>query len=135
MSRRNQQQAAALWRQGVELSAAAPQVIAHRLARMAAAGPQPSVRDQREFTRMVAEKQTAFAEAWMAMLTQSMVAGPALGMAMMRAWFTPWGSKAGQAGQRALAAQWQSAAMGVMGKGLAPVRAKAVANAKRLNRL
>jgi len=135
MSPKNQQQAASLWRQGAELSVAAPQVIAHRLTRMAAAGAQPSMRDQREFTRMVSEKQTAFAEAWMAMATQSMLSGPALGMAMMRAWFTPWGSKGAWAGQQALASQWQSAAMGVVGKGLAPVRAKAVANARRLNRL
>ncbi|KQR45786.1 polyhydroxyalkanoate granule-associated phasin [Acidovorax sp. Leaf160] len=134
MTRNNQRQAAALWRQGTELSIAAPQVIAHRLARMAAAGAQPSARDQREFTRMVAEKQTAFAQAWMAMATQSMVAAPALAMGMARSWFTPWGATA-WAGQQALAAQWQAAAMGVMGKGLAPVRAAAVANAKRLNRL
>ncbi|WP_311221264.1 MULTISPECIES: polyhydroxyalkanoate granule-associated phasin [unclassified Acidovorax] len=134
MSSRNNQKAAALWRQGTELSVAAPQVIAHRLARMAAAGPQPSARDQREFTRMVAEKQTAFAQAWMAMATQSMVTGPALAMSMARSWFMPWGSK-GWTGQQALATQWQSAALGVMGKGLAPVRSAAVANAKRLNRL
>ena len=43
----------------VDLGIAAPQVVAHRLARMAAAGTTPSARDRREFTGMVLEKQTA----------------------------------------------------------------------------
>ncbi|MBO9717355.1 MAG: hypothetical protein J7507_11255, partial [Pseudoxanthomonas sp.] len=51
----------------VELGIAAPQVVAHRLVRMAGAGSQLSARDRREFVGMVVEKQTAFAEAWMAM--------------------------------------------------------------------
>lgn len=48
----------------LDLSIAAPQVVAHRLTRMALAGPVPSARDQKEFTGMVLEKQLAFAQAW-----------------------------------------------------------------------
>ena len=46
-----------------ELAWAAPQVVAHRLGRMAQAGPILSDRDRREFTGMVVEKQLAFAQA------------------------------------------------------------------------
>jgi len=38
------------------LGFAAPQVIAHRLTRMALAGPTMSARDRKEFTGMVVEK-------------------------------------------------------------------------------
>lgn len=132
MTARRNRQAASVMRQTTDIAVAAPQVIAHRVARMATAGAMPSARDQKEFTRMVEEKQTAFSQAWMAMATQSMVAGPALAMSMARAWTTPW--KPGTAWNGALATQWQNAALGVWGKGLAPVRATAVANARRLAR-
>lgn len=132
MTARRNRKAASLMRQTTDLAVAAPQVIAHRVARMAAAGAVPSARDQKEFTRMVEEKHAAFGQAWMAMGLQSMVAAPTLAMAMARAWWTPW--QPGTAWNGALATQWQSAALGVWGKGLAPVRATAVANAKRLAR-
>ena len=51
----------------LELSMAVPQVISHRLARMALSGPVLSPRDQREFTRMVVEKEVAFSQAWLTM--------------------------------------------------------------------
>lgn len=132
MSVRRNRKAASVMRQTTDLAVAAPQVIAHRMARMAAAGPLPSVRDQKEFTKMVQEKQVAFSQAWLAMGMQAMVAGPALAMAMARVWATPW--QHGSVWNTALATQWQSAALGVWGKGLAPVRAAAVANARRLSR-
>src|SRR6476620_3282879 len=53
-----------------ELGVAAPQVIAHRLTRMALAGPTISARDRKEFTGMVAEKQAAVAQAWMGMFAE-----------------------------------------------------------------
>ena len=53
-----------------ELALAVPQVVAHRLTRMAIAGPKLSKRDQKEFQRMVAEKKNAFTESWIAMATQ-----------------------------------------------------------------
>jgi hypothetical protein len=60
----------------VELSLAAPQVIAHRTARMMAAGANPSARDRREFQRMGTEKVFAFWESMNAM--------------WWAAWMTPW---------------------------------------------
>jgi len=132
MSVRRNRKAASVMRQTADLAVAAPQVVAHRVARMAAAGAAPSVRDQREFTRMVQEKQVAFGQAWLAMGMQAMVAGPALAMAAARAWYTPW--QPGAVWNPALATQWQNAMWGVWAKGLAPVRAKAVANARRLAR-
>ena len=38
--------------QAAELALAVPQVVAHRMARMALAGHSPSARDQREFQMM-----------------------------------------------------------------------------------
>jgi len=45
-----------------ELGLAAPLVVAHRIARMALAGPLPSARDRLEFAEMVIDKQVAFAK-------------------------------------------------------------------------
>jgi hypothetical protein len=59
----------------VELSIAVPQVIAHRTARMLAAGASPSARDQLEFQRMSTEKVFALWESMTAMY--------------MQAWLTP----------------------------------------------
>ena len=54
-----------------ELALAVPQVVAHRLLRMAHAGPHLSARDRKEFARMVAEKNSAFGESWNAMALQT----------------------------------------------------------------
>ena len=43
------------WKTG-EMMMASAEVIGHRANRMAAAGPAPSLRDRREFTRMGQEK-------------------------------------------------------------------------------
>jgi len=56
------------WKTGMktwETMLAAPQVIAQRTGRMAAAGPFPSPVDQREFALMGTEKVVAFSQAWM----------------------------------------------------------------------
>lgn len=116
-----------------ELALAAPQVVAHRTARMAAAGARPSARDKKEFTRMVAEKQAAFFESWGAMASQAVAAQQALALSAWKGWWTlP--AQASPHGQ-AWARQLQGAALGVLGEGLKPVHRKAVANAKRLGRL
>jgi hypothetical protein len=49
------------WKLG-EMSMASAHVIAHRTARMAAAGPRPNARDRQEFTRMSQEKVEAATE-------------------------------------------------------------------------
>jgi hypothetical protein len=63
MNARSRRQAARIGTQAAELLVAAPQVVAHRLGRMALSGPRPSVNDRREFHRMGAEKVAAFGEA------------------------------------------------------------------------
>ncbi len=56
----------------VELAFAVPQVVAHRVTRMALAGPTLSERDRKEFQRMGAEKAAAFNASWNAMTRQAL---------------------------------------------------------------
>jgi hypothetical protein len=112
-----------------QLSVAVPQVVAHRITRMAIAGAPMSERDRKEFKRMVDEKKVAFTEAVVAMAAQTARANQALAMSMLRSFWFP---SLRRPSPVALAAQWQGAALGVLAKGMAPVHRKAVANAKRL---
>jgi len=115
-----------------ELAFAVPQVVAHRVTRMAVAGPTPSARDRKEFQRMGAEKAAAFSESWNAMTLQAFRAHQALAASFLRSFWSP--SLKGRPSASAVAAQWQSATLSILGKGMAPVHRKAVANAKRLAR-
>jgi hypothetical protein len=132
MRRRPPRQAARLALRSTELALAAPQVIAQRLSRLAAAGSTPSARDRREFQRMVAEKPLAFGQAWSAMAVEAMAAQQALALAWTRSLWMPWAfgamtpARAGHA--------WTRALLDVARKGLAPVHRTAVANARRLSR-
>lgn len=54
------------WFQAWEVAMAAPEIIAHRTARMLLGGWPPSAQDQAEYARMVQEKAEAFVESWMA---------------------------------------------------------------------
>lgn len=118
--------------QATEMAVAVPQVVAHRVARMALAGPMLSERDRKEFDRMLAEKETAFHESWSAMAAQAWLAQRALTSQMIRSMLTP------TLTPHALPAQWVShwhqETLGVLSKGLGPVHRKAMANAKRLAR-
>jgi len=116
-----------------ELALAVPQVVAHRLLRMAHAGPHLSARDRKEFARMVAEKHTAFGESWNAMALQALQSQRTFAAALALAATTTRSTRASPAAQT-LAAHLQQAALAVIGKGLAPVHRRAVANAKRLAR-
>jgi hypothetical protein len=116
----------------VELAFAAPQVVAHRVARMAVASPKLSPRDRKEFERMIAEKNTAFVQSWGAMAVQAALASQALSAYFFRSFLTAAGGKRPSAA--ATANQFHQATLGVLGKGLSPVHRKAVANAKRLSR-
>lgn len=114
----------------VELAFAAPQVVAHRVARMAAAGAVPSARDRREFQRMGTEKVAAFSESMNAMAQQAFRANQTLAASMFRAFWSPWtGGSAARLGR-----DMHGAVLGVLDKGIAPVHSKATANAKRLAR-
>ena len=115
-----------------ELAFAVPQVVAHRVARMALAGPQLSMRDRREFERMVAEKNAAFGESWNAMAKQAALANRALAASFFQSFLMV--ARGKQPSAATSAAQLHKAALGVLGKGLAPVHRKAVANARRLAR-
>lgn len=116
-----------------ELAVATPQVVAHRLARMAVAGPALSARDRKEFERMSAEKMAAFNESWSAMADQALHAQRLLAASWVRS-FWPSALKGRRPSATAMAVRAQNAAMGILGKGMAPVHRKAVANAKRLAR-
>ncbi|MCG2595387.1 hypothetical protein LZ009_21625 [Ramlibacter sp. XY19] len=106
-----------LSRQAGELALAVPQVVAHRLTRMALAGPTLSARDRKEFQGMGQEKLVAFWQSWFGM-----------GWAMAQMW------------QKAWLAALQGARMPsidtnhILSQALAPVHRKATANAKRLAR-
>jgi hypothetical protein len=101
-----------------EVGVAVPQVVAHRVARMALAGPVLSARDTREFSNMVLEKQLAFAQSFLGMAGEM----ARLNQQLALAWFT---------GRRPSIANCVN---GILAKGLSPVHRKAVSNAKRLAR-
>lgn len=115
-----------------ELAFAVPQVVAHRVTRMAIAGPAVSERDRKEFQRMGAEKAAAFGEAWNAMTLQAVRANQTLATSLLRSFSSP--SLGGRPDAGRAVAQLHSAALGILGKGMAPVHRKAVANARRLAR-
>ena len=71
---------------------------------------------------MGAEKVAAFGESWQAMALQMVKVQQQFALSMLRGWKLP------------TASAWQGAALDVLGKGVAPVRRRAVANAKRLQR-
>jgi hypothetical protein len=136
MNASSRRKAARIGTQASELMLAAPQVVAHRLGRMALAGAKPSVRDQREFHRMGAEKLAAFGEVWQAMTLQMLKSNQQLAASMMRSWW-PTAALRGSTRQAPLAdaaAAWQRAALDILGQGIRPVHRRAVANAKRLGR-
>lgn len=124
--------------QATELMFAAPQVVAHRLGRMRAAGAGTSVRDRREFRRMSAEKVAAFGESWNQMALQVLKANQQMAQAWVSAWWFPLRIPSSAATRQSFsraAAQMQSSALRVMSSGLGPVHRRATANAKRLGRV
>src|SRR5215471_13574882 len=117
---RHSRSSARLATQAFELSMAAPQVIVHRITRLAFAGLSPSARDRREFHRMGAEKVAAFYESWNAMYLALLRANLNLALSPFQFW---WSSGRG----------WRTS-MGVLDAGLAPIHRRATANARRLRR-
>jgi hypothetical protein len=113
-----------------ELAMAVPQVVAHRLMRMALAGPKLSKRDRKEFQLMVNEKHAAFAQAWRAMAQEAFRTNQAMAASLVTAFCNPFSRKKPSAAK--VAAKVQNAAAGVWGKGLGPVHRKAASNARRL---
>lgn len=118
------------------LSVAAPQVIAHRLGRMAASGPLPSAEDQQEFVGMVVEKPMAFAQGWQAMLSAGAQAQHDWWTSWSRALMTPGAPTPAQAVQLVHDAGHSglNAGLDMLSQGLDPIERKAAANARRLAR-
>ena len=112
----------------LELSMATPHVMAHRMTRMAMAGASPSDRDRKEFGLMVSEKQSAFLKAGTAMMVQTVIANQSLALAMTRAFWSPIFGRPG----KSIVADFQSAALGVLVKGLVPIHRTPIANSTRL---
>jgi hypothetical protein len=117
--------------QTMALGVAVPQVIAHRVARMAIAGASPSARDRKEFHRMGTEKVAAVNEAWNAMAFEAFRANQQLALSFMQSLWFPW---VHPKRRKSASRQLSNAALGILGAGMAPVRRRAVANAKRLGR-
>jgi hypothetical protein len=116
-----------LTRKSMELALSGSQVFAHRVTRMALAGPHLSDRDRKEFQIMLHEKHAAFAEAWSDMAMHAFRAHQAFTASMVHFLFTPLSYTPATA-----SARLQNAAIGVLDKGLAPIHRKAVSNARRL---
>ena len=133
MAARRRRRSKSLHAQAFELGIAVPQVIAHRLARMAVAGPSPSARDRAEFRRMGAEKLAAAHEAWTAMATRASLENQKLALEWMQAVWFPWMRPTPTV--RSVSRRLSTAAAGILGQGMSPVRRRAVANAKRLGRI
>jgi len=112
-----------------QLGLAAPQVFAHRVTRMAIAGISPTARDRKEFRRMRTEKTAAFTESWNAMAMETLRANQALSASFWRSIWLPWFGA-----QPSAASHLHNAALGILGKGIAPVHRRAIANARRLTR-
>jgi len=130
MATRRRRKSKSLAAQSFELGIAAPQVIAHRVARMASAGISPSARNLAEFQRMGIEKIAAVNEAWTAMATQALLENQKFALAWMQSLWFPWMRPT----RKSLSRQLNRAVVGILGKGVAPVRRRVVANAKRLGR-
>jgi len=78
---------------------------------------------------MGTEKILAANEAWNAMAVQAVLENQKLALSFMQSLWFPWVRR------RSAAMQLSNAALDVLGKGMAPVRRRAVANAKRLGRI
>ena len=116
----------------LELAIAVPQVVAHRAARAALAGPVMSPRDRKEFHRMVHEKQAAFAKAFWEMALQIFRINLQLTTTLFRTLFVPFALASPS--PRSEAAKSHRSVVAVLSKGLAPIHRTAVLNAKRLSK-
>jgi hypothetical protein len=131
MSIRRSRRSKALAAQTVDLAFAVPQVVAHRVARMAIAGGKPSARDRQELYRMSTEKISALNEAWSSMALETYRANQKLALSWMQSFWFPWlRPKSGSSA----ATQLSNAALDILAKGMTPIRRRAVSNARRLGR-
>lgn len=122
--------------QAIELSMAAPQVVAQRLTRMAFAGVNPSQKDHDELMLMGSEKLLAFQQSWMAMWTQAWHSQMELAESLTRGSLAlASGSAANDDHPAQVLMQVPEAAAKVLSAGLAPVHDQTMSNARRLSAL
>lgn len=126
---RHHRTATRLATQAMELGLAVPEVITHRVLRMALAGSSPNASDREEFYRMSAEKVSAFYESWNGIFLAACRVNMQLFLSAP-VWSTSW---LGQ-GHRAMSATLQRAALDIVASGVAPVHRRAVGNSKRLRK-
>ena len=137
-----------------EMMWASAEVIAHRTGRMAMAGHSPSARDRREFALMGQEKLEAGAKSAQAMAAHMMTMAQPWATTAYRDWLRNYAALVSFtnsrtpsqmiARQAALAQALGKSALGMANaatsatrlthRGLKPIHARAVANAKRLGR-
>ncbi len=141
------------WKVG-EMSLASAQVVAHRTARMAVAGPLPNARDRDEFTRMGLEKIDAAAESAEAMSAHWTAMNLKLGTSAFRHMVTGSAAVASLAASRDFGQfvarhvklvkamsratttthAWSGSTARLAQRGLKPIHARATANARRLGK-
>ncbi|MEP7329920.1 MAG: polyhydroxyalkanoate granule-associated phasin [Betaproteobacteria bacterium] len=139
------------WKWG-EMSVASAQVIAHRTARMAAAGPNPDVRDRREFARMGQEKIDAAAASSRVMAAQLFAMNLRFGARLFGQAITTGSAMVSLARSRdagqflkrqstlvasvarsaSTAAEISQSTVRLAASGLTPIHARVTANARRL---
>jgi hypothetical protein len=137
-----------------EMWVASAQVISHRTARMASAGPTPSARDLQEFTRMGQEKVDAATESGRAMAAHLLTMNLQFGVRAFKHMVTGTEAFMALAASRnfgesitrhanlaemlsrsaAMASEYSRSAARLAGRGLAPIHARATANARRLRK-
>jgi len=136
-----------------EMAIAAPQVIAHRTARMMQAGASPNRRDRQEFLLMGQEKLAAGSEAMLAMAQPLYKMNQELLSIAARQWWQAWTSAVSIPGAFAQQLQnpyplllrslttaatsrtVQSSLTRAIAQGVAPAHKRVTANAKRLGKL
>lgn len=124
--------------QAIELSMAAPQVVAQRLTRMALAGINPSLDDHDELMLMGSEKLFAYQQSWMAMWAQAwrsqleLTESIALGSLALAGGTSADGEHPAHHPTQVLM-HVPNATAKVLSAALAPVHDRAMANARRLS--
>ncbi len=113
-----------------ELAFTAPQVISHRMFRLATAGLKPSRRDQQEMIRMNTEKYQAMSESINSILLESIRMNQELTFSCLRMFWLSGTNPVTAAFENAI--QMGKVMNEITSLGIAPFHRRAMANAKRL---
>lgn len=116
-----------LGRQVAEINAVVPDIVSHRLMRLAWAGAMPSRSDRTELSRMSSEKWQAASQSAAAMTAFAMQQ-MAMAQSFMHAMWAPW------LGMSQSSIPVTNPFAGMLSAGLAPYHRIATANARRLRK-